>query len=443
MHRVATVAVLLVLVLWSATPGSAAVVRKDADFDLAGYDILEVETGDVTPIPQPDGIGRIEVTRSTPGSSGQAGDGFVRILIQGYDTSGSTGYGQIAAIALQKPLIDPAAAGGFASISYAETSKLIQGSGQGQATGVAIRQGPNIYIKTVGYTPSSDWVATQSAENPVTPDEFSLLQGPGPGSTPDLSVTGVPFQIGFFRATSGPAPSAGGTRTAALDDLVITLFRPCSTPADCGDDGNACTTETCTNGVCATPLVHCGDDGNPCTSDACDPATGACPFAPEPDGTSCADIDLCNGGETCQAGTCVPGSPPSCDDGNACTRDSCLGECKNFADASYEVVEAEVDAFLALISGPACGGEPLVKKLRKKVRKKVVQVRASLRKADAKTKTAAILALHAKATSLLETARQLLANAVSAELLSDACATELGGFLDHLGLCIVGLRETL
>jgi hypothetical protein len=226
---------------------------------------------------------------------------------------------------------------------------------------------------------------------------------------------------------------------AALDDLEIVLYPPCTTPADCGDDGNACTTETCTGGVCATPLVDCGDDGNPCTSDACDPATGTCPFASEPNGTACADVDLCNGDETCQAGACVAGAPPDCDDGNACTTDSCLGECKNYAETSYDVVDAEIDAFLALISGPACSGEPLVKKLRKKIKKKVVQARARLRKADAKTKSEAIVALHGKAGTLLDTARQLLAGAVTAGLLSQECAAEIGGFLDHLGTCIVGL----
>jgi hypothetical protein len=42
-----------------------------------------------------------------------------------------------------------------------------------------------------------------------------------------------------------------------------------------------------------------------------------------PDGTSCADSDLCNGAETCQSGTCTAGTPLSCDDGNPCTTDSC------------------------------------------------------------------------------------------------------------------------
>src|SRR5262245_25980497 len=103
MHRAVPLALALLAPLHVAFGGTLtctppAVCVSDPDFDLANYDVVEIETGDVTPIPQPDGIGRIEVTRETPGSTGQAGDGFARILIQGYDTSGSTGYGQIAAI---------------------------------------------------------------------------------------------------------------------------------------------------------------------------------------------------------------------------------------------------------------------------------------------------------------------------------------------------------
>src|SRR5262249_33207624 len=129
-------------------------------------------------------------------------------------------------------------------------------------------------------------------------------------------------------------------------------------------------------------------------------------------------------------------------DDNACTKDSCVGECKHYADTTYDVVDAEIDAFLKIISGPACDGEPLVKKLRKKLKKKVVQTRLKLHKADAKTKIEAILALHAKARTLPDGGRQLLASAVTAQLLSEPCAADLGGFLDHLGLCIVGLPRT-
>jgi hypothetical protein len=64
-------------------------------------------------------------------------------------------------------------------------------------------------------------------------------------------------------------------------------------------------------------------DGNPCTADACDPEAG-CVQTDLLDGSSCADANLCDGIETCSAGTCIAGVPPDCDDGGACTADSCV-----------------------------------------------------------------------------------------------------------------------
>ena len=37
----------------------------------------------------------------------------------------------------------------------------------------------------------------------------------------------------------------------------------------------------------------------------------------------CDDGNGCNGSETCQGGLCIPGLPMTCNDGNACTLDSC------------------------------------------------------------------------------------------------------------------------
>src|SRR5262249_34865829 len=39
--------------------------------------------------------------------------------------------------------------------------------------------------------------------------------------------------------------------------------------------------------------------------------------------TQCADTNPCNGSESCSAGSCVAGTPPTTDDGNPCTADSC------------------------------------------------------------------------------------------------------------------------
>ena len=69
------------------------------------------------------------------------------------------------------------------------------------------------------------------------------------------------------------------------------------------------------------------DDGDTVGGDCC---SATCTF--EPSGSACADATVCNGDETCDgAGVCQPGVVPLCDDGNACTTDSCdaVGGCLN------------------------------------------------------------------------------------------------------------------
>jgi hypothetical protein len=63
------------------------------------------------------------------------------------------------------------------------------------------------------------------------------------------------------------------------------------------------------------------DDQNPCTADTCDPVLG--PVHTALGGISCDDGNACNGVAMCNAGVCVPGAPPTANDGNPCTADSC------------------------------------------------------------------------------------------------------------------------
>jgi len=63
------------------------------------------------------------------------------------------------------------------------------------------------------------------------------------------------------------------------------------------------------------------NDGNACTSDTC-PADGlACLHAPQ--AGTCSDGNACTLGDTCVGSLCVGGAPRTCDDGKACTADSC------------------------------------------------------------------------------------------------------------------------
>ncbi len=67
------------------------------------------------------------------------------------------------------------------------------------------------------------------------------------------------------------------------------------------------------------------DDGNACSTDSCTTLTGSCLHVPLIDTTSCADADLCNGAEICLAGICVPSLVPTvCVDVNECTIDACV-----------------------------------------------------------------------------------------------------------------------
>ncbi len=117
-------------------------------------------------------------------------------------------------------------------------------------------------------------------------------------------------------------------------------------PIVCSDNNVCNGVETCQAGACTTAAPLNCDDGNPCTDDTCDGVlgcqqtnntvacddsnlctfndqcqSGACAGSP----VQCANATVCDGNETCNPadGSCLPGTPLPCDDGNACTTDSC------------------------------------------------------------------------------------------------------------------------
>ncbi len=94
----------------------------------------------------------------------------------------------------------------------------------------------------------------------------------------------------------------------------------------CDKDGNICNgQDTCQAGSCTPGEPLQCSDGGPCKTGSCDPVKG-CIYTPVPNGTSCANLYFCDGVETCQDGVCTAGTPPDCDDGNPCTEDTCSDE---------------------------------------------------------------------------------------------------------------------
>ena len=91
-------------------------------------------------------------------------------------------------------------------------------------------------------------------------------------------------------------------------------FSPCS-------DGNVCTiADLCQGGLCGPGVPMNCDDGNVCTDDVCDPSGGC---VHKNNSAPCSDGTVCTVGDNCQAGNCLAGQAVSCNDGNACTDDSC------------------------------------------------------------------------------------------------------------------------
>jgi hypothetical protein len=93
------------------------------------------------------------------------------------------------------------------------------------------------------------------------------------------------------------------------------------------DAGSDATIDVATDVATDAPPPECAapadcDDGNACTLDSC--VDGACTSTLAPAGTACADADLCNGAEACNGlGQCASGAPVVVDDGDPCTADGC------------------------------------------------------------------------------------------------------------------------
>lgn len=111
---------------------------------------------------------------------------------------------------------------------------------------------------------------------------------------------------------------------AATMDMPATdmpMVATCTTAAQC-DDGQACTIDGCgASALCEYTAIDamCASDqmcvvGRGCVTRG----TGACT-----EDADCDDGNFCNGTERCNARACITPLPEDCNDGNACTTDTC------------------------------------------------------------------------------------------------------------------------
>ncbi|HET7539003.1 MAG TPA: RHS repeat-associated core domain-containing protein [Polyangiaceae bacterium] len=150
-------------------------------------------------------------------------------------------------------------------------------------------------------------------------------------------TAGEACSAGVCQSGTPAATDDGNPCTAdACDPLGGVTHTPVSAGTAC-DDSDACNGhETCNAlGSCnaGTPLVV--DDGNPCTTDSCSASTGVVSHVPAAPGTLCGTGSCSNGTQTlpgqCDAaGSCSAGTTISCA-GFACDGTSCFGTCASDA----------------------------------------------------------------------------------------------------------------
>ncbi len=142
-----------------------------------------------------------------------------------------------------------------------------------------------------------------------------------PGSNATLQVDAIGCNCAQKTCDDGNACTEDGCSAGVCTHLVISCT-----------DGDACTTDRCVEGTCVNDPRDC-DDGDPCTDDFC--SAGRCAAVPKCaegegclDGVcqpgqsapecvadrDCADDLFCNGVESCVAGRCVDGPRPCADD---------------------------------------------------------------------------------------------------------------------------------
>jgi uncharacterized repeat protein (TIGR01451 family) len=158
----------------------------------------------------------------------------------------------------------------------------VQNGGTRSASGVVVEdQAIPTFLTNVAVqvtTDDPDVVLPTPASLPV---KASTL-GAGRHLTVEITRDATPSCTGgdFVNTASVQATNAFENQASATLGGCV----PCTTAADCSSDGNACTTETCSNGVCShepvagcmacTTAADCPSDNDACTTGTCN--AGVC-----------------------------------------------------------------------------------------------------------------------------------------------------------------------
>ncbi len=175
---------------------------------------------------------------------------------------------------------------------------------------------------------------------PGTMDDDAQLMPGSPcidaGDSEALPATVTRDLAGAARFIDDPVtPNTGRPAGETIVDMGVYEYQAsCDGAANC-DNGLFCDgVEACVAGRCAPGTSPSCDDGVACTRDSCRESDHSCVH--EPDDGRCDNGVFCDGFESCDAlSGCHSGDSPFCDDGIVCTLDACdegLRSCTHVAD---------------------------------------------------------------------------------------------------------------
>ena len=164
-----------------------------------------------------------------------------------------------------------------------------------------------------------------SMSSPQVAGLAALILDADPSLTP-AQVRQVIRDGAIDMGTPGFDRAYGWGRIDVINSLALVSGPECSVPGDC-DDSQWCNgAENCVSGSCVAGTPPDCNDGVACTDDSCNEGTDSCDNVPNDghcdDGEPCTD-DFCDAALVCQY---VPDDSNSCDDGLWCNgAETCVG----------------------------------------------------------------------------------------------------------------------
>jgi len=178
------------------------------------------------------------------------------------------------------------------------------------------------------------------ASNQVNGDSAND-NAPGAGAAYSYVRSGGKWKLAAYIKSNDTGPSERFGAAVAVSGPMLAIGAP-------QKDGTSASGNFSINiGAVYTFLSNPGcDDGDACTVDTC--ASGACTHVAS---ESCEDGANCTMGDYCLDGVCLPGAVTTCDDGNPCTADACgAGACL------HDGAAGPCDDGLACTKADACVG---------------------------------------------------------------------------------------